>query len=88
MFNHFELLPFLIGLSVGIVGLLMWKDKPKVVMKYPHPSNVKNLIYRDANNICYKYKSEEVNCDKNEATLKTYPLQEGFFTQTIETAYA
>ena len=78
MLSHFEILPFLIGFAVGIVGILCWKDKPRVIVKYPHPSNVKDLTYKDPNGVCYKYTSTEVNCDKNEATLKPYPLQDGF----------
>ena len=77
MFNHFEILPFIIGFSIGIVGIIFWKEKSRVIVKYPHPSNVEHLVYRDANAVCYKYTSEEVNCDKNEETLKPYPLQDG-----------
>jgi hypothetical protein len=77
MFNHFEVMPFLVGLLVGIVGILFWKEKPRVIVKYPHPSNVAHVTYRDPNGICYKYTSNEVDCDKNEETLATYPLQEG-----------
>lgn len=77
MIDHFEFLPFLTGFMVGVVGILFWKEKPKVIVKYPHPSNVQNLIYRDPNGACYKYTSKEVDCDKNEATLAPYPLQDG-----------
>ena len=31
-------------------------------------------LYKDPNGACYRYKVEEVNCDKNEAKLKEYPL--------------
>lgn len=77
MIDHFEFLPFLVGFMVGVGGLLFWREKPRVVVKYPHPSNVQGLIYRDPNGMCYKYISKEVDCDKNEATLTPYPLQEG-----------
>lgn len=77
MFRHFEILPFLIGFGIGIIGILFWKDKPRIIIKYPHPSNVSKLTYKDPNGICYKYSAAEVNCDANEATLKPYPLQEG-----------
>lgn len=62
---------------MGIVGILFWKEKPRVVIKYPHPSTVKGLVYRDPNGACYRYNAKEVNCDANEATLRPYPLQEG-----------
>ena len=65
------------GVAVSIVGLLFWKQKPTVIQKYPHPSNVEKNVYKDPNGVCYKYKSSEVDCDKNESTIKPYPIQEG-----------
>jgi hypothetical protein len=65
------------GVVIGIVGLLFWKQKPTVVQKYPHPTNVEKNVYKDPNGVCYKYKSSEVDCDKNESTIKPYPIQEG-----------
>ena len=77
MLNHFEIMPFLIGFVVGIVGILIVKPKPRIILKYPHPNNVETLVYKDPNGICYSYKSKEVQCDAHEASLKPYPLQEG-----------
>lgn len=76
MLKHFELIPFLIGFFIGIFGLIFWKQHPNVILKYPHPSSVDNLVYKDANDVCYRYSSKEVNCDKNEGNLVEYPLQE------------
>jgi len=81
MLNHFEIMPFLIGFVVGIVGILIWKPKPRVIIKYPHPTNIEQLTYRDPNGVCYTYKSKEVSCDANEQSLKPYPLQEGMPTE-------
>jgi|LauGreDrversion4_2_1035121.scaffolds.fasta_scaffold434135_2 hypothetical protein len=77
MLNHFEILPFILGLFVGVIGLLFIKDKAHIIYKYPHPSNVNDLAYKDPNGVCYRYSSAEVDCDKNEGSLKTYPIQEG-----------
>jgi hypothetical protein len=82
MLNHFEILPFLLGFIVGIVGILFWKPKPRVVVKYPHPNNVDQQTYRDSNGVCYTYKVNEVSCDENEKSLKPYPLQEGMPMET------
>ena len=77
MLNHFEILPFLVGFAVGVVGILFYKPKSRVIIKYAHPNNVEQLTYKDPNGVCYKYKSKEVSCDSNETTLQPYPLQEG-----------
>jgi hypothetical protein len=83
MFKHFEMVPFLVGLGFGLVLLIFWKQTPDIVKAYPHPSNVEKNVYRDPNGVCYKYQSKEVDCDKNEGTLKAYPIQEGKHTNEI-----
>jgi hypothetical protein len=83
MLNHFEIIPFLIGFFIGVVGILFWKENTRLIYKYPHPSNVNNLVYRDPNGVCYRYKANEVSCDKNEASIKPYPLQEGLPTEGV-----
>jgi hypothetical protein len=77
MFKHFEMIPFLVGIALGFIGLIYWKRSPGVIMKYPHPSTVEKNIYRDPNGVCYKYEAKEVDCDKNESTLRSYPIQDG-----------
>lgn len=75
MFAYFEFKPFLIGLAFGVLLLLFFRPPKETIYKYPHPKTVEQLVYRDNNNACYKYKVSEVDCDKNEGTLKDYPLQ-------------
>ena len=75
MLDHFQVFPFVIGIVVGVLMLFFYNPPPTVVYEYPHPHNVNNRVYRDKNNVCYSYTSKEVDCDANEATLKTYPLQ-------------
>lgn len=75
MQTHFRLIPFIIGLALGYVVLFWYKAPPIVTYEYPNPANMEHKIYKDANGICYKYNAEEINCDKNEAALKPYPIQ-------------
>jgi hypothetical protein len=74
MLQHLRLLPFLLGLVIGIIAILCIKPEQAVVRKYPNPSNAGKLIYKDRNGMCYKYTSKEVDCDKNESRMKEYPL--------------
>ncbi len=48
--------------------------KIKEIIRYPNPENVNNTIYRDKNGVCFKFKSEEVSCEDNNAALKEFPL--------------
>lgn len=75
MFKHFRLIPFLIGLTLGIIGIYWVKPLDKIVYRYPNPQNVDKTVYKDKNGVCYSYVAEKVDCDKNEGTLKEYPLQ-------------
>lgn len=75
MFSYFEWKPFLVGLVFGALLLYFFKPAKVTLFKYPHPKTVEKLVYRDQNGACYKYTVNEVDCDKNESTLKEYPLQ-------------
>jgi hypothetical protein len=73
--GFFHLIPFILGLTIGIVYIALGgKGAHEVIYKYPHPTTVDALTYRDPNGACYRYKVEQVNCDKNEKKLKEYPL--------------
>jgi hypothetical protein len=75
LFDFFYLIPFLIGLSLGILYIMMGgRGMHETIYKYPHPSTVDALVYRDPNGACYRYRVEEVNCDKHEKAMKEYPL--------------
>jgi len=75
MFEFFKLTPFVVGVVSGIIYIAMGgKGAHEVIYKYPHPTTVDALVYKDPNGACYRYKVEQVNCDKNEKNLKEYPL--------------
>ena len=75
LFNFFHVIPFIIGFTLGILYIMMGgKGAHETIYKYPHPSTVDALVYKDPNGACYRYKVEQVNCDKNEPKLKEYPL--------------
>ena len=73
--QHFRVIPFLIGLLVGYVLIIWYKPPPILIYEYPHPDNINNRIYKDKNGVCYSYTVADVDCDKNEGTLKPYPIQ-------------
>jgi hypothetical protein len=51
----------------------MYKDQKLIIIDYPKPND--NKVYTDKNNVKFQYVTKEVECDKNEATLKAYPIQ-------------
>lgn len=67
-------MPFIIGIIAGIIAIFFIKPEKSVIFKYPTPENSGKTIYKDKNGVCYKYSSNEVNCDSNESRLKDFPL--------------
>lgn len=74
MLHHIRVLPFCIGLVLGIIGVLCMDQEKTVVRRYPHPDTADQTIYRDKNGTCYRYHPKQVDCDKNESKLKDFPL--------------
>jgi hypothetical protein len=74
MIKHIKLVPLVIGLAIGVIAIMFIKPEQSVVLKYPTPENSGKIVYKDKNGVCYKYTSTEVDCDKNEAKLKDFPL--------------
>jgi hypothetical protein len=74
-FNKLEFLPFLLGLAVGIFYIYILKPSPVIVVKYPNLENSEKIVYRDRNGTCFQYSVKEVDCDKSEDRIKSYPLQ-------------
>ena len=70
---YFHILPFLIGIVIGYILLVMYKDEKIIIIDYPKPFD--NKVYTDKNNVKFQYITKDVDCDKNEATLKPYPIQ-------------
>lgn len=74
MIKHIRIWYLLFGIVIGFIGIFIVKPVRNIIYKYPNPTNVGKITYKDKNDVCYKYKVTEVDCDKNEGKLKTYPL--------------
>jgi len=74
MLKHIQLIPLFAGLVIGVIAILFVKPEQKINYKYPTPDNAKELTFKDKNGICFQYIPKEVDCDKNEAKLKAFPL--------------
>ena len=60
--NIYDTLAFLIGISIGVFYLYIYKPPPSIIIKHPTPNNVDNTIYKKNDGSCYKYNAKEVNC--------------------------
>ena len=69
----FYILPFFCGLVFGFLLIYIVKESKINIVQYPKPFD--NKAFVDKNGMKYSYITKEVNCDKNEKNLLTYPLQ-------------
>lgn len=73
MLHHLQLLPFLIGLGVGLFVFYVGKpEQQERVVKWPHPSNAGKVVYRDRNGLCYTFKEKLVDCGTVKEGLREY----------------
>lgn len=62
IFNQYY---FLYGFSIGIILVLLFKPKQKVLIQYPTPFNAGRTIYKDHLNQCYKLRPIRTKCGSN-----------------------
>ena len=53
---------FFMALCVGFIFIYSTAPKPKVIIKNPTPENAGKILYRDDDNICYRYHKVSVPC--------------------------
>ena len=69
---------FLLSFSIGILYVYVSVPKKTIVERHPSPFN-KDLKFKDANGLCYKYAHEKVDCKQsNETTILPQPIVENF----------
>lgn len=53
---------FLASVFVTFVILYLTYPTPKVIVQYPSVNEKMSNMYIDENNVCYRYRTREVNC--------------------------
>ena len=69
-----EPLPFLSALFFGLMMCYVMTPVPQIVFRHPTPENVKDIIYQDDSDNCYKYEVDEVKCPSNKDSIKQHPV--------------
>ena len=58
------LIYFLISVILTFTILYIYSPEPQVILKYPKHDKKISDLYIDDNNVCYRYKTNEVQCPK------------------------
>jgi len=65
---------FIVSFCIGIFICYITQPEPKIIVRHPRPDNVNNIVYKDDNNDCYKYESEEVDCPADKRMTIEHPI--------------
>jgi hypothetical protein len=61
------------GIVFGVILIVFFKEQKITIIDYPKPFDTKKYI--DTNGAQFQYVTKEVDCDKNEKSLRSYPIQ-------------
>jgi len=67
---------FITSLAIGLLLAYLLTPQPEVIIKYPTPDNAGKIIYKDVNDVCYKYKANEVVCPSDKSKIVEDYLQD------------
>jgi len=68
--NKINPLFFFIGLFIGFFIIYIKSPIPEIIIQYPTPKNAGKIIYKEKDDVCYKYKMKQVSCPKDKSILK------------------
>ncbi len=75
MLKYIEPLYFFLALFIGLFFTYISTPIPDIVIKYPTPENTGKIIYKDDADVCYKYRSEEVECPVDKSKIRKLTVQ-------------
>ena len=71
--KYIEPLYFLIALCAGLFYTYVFTPLPEIVLRHPTPDNNSKTVYKDKNEMCYKYYTQEVDCPRDR--VEEIPIQ-------------
>jgi hypothetical protein len=74
LLEHLQIIPFILAFIFGLYFVLHHKPESQSrIPKFPHPSNVEKITYKDHNGLCFQYTAESVDCGTVKEKLSDYP---------------
>ena len=59
---QFNVYMFFLAFILGMFYVYISAPKPRIIIKYPTPYNANKIVYKNGNDMCYKYSAEEIKC--------------------------
>ena len=77
--NKINPILFFISFTIGLFMCYITNPKPNLIIKYPTPENSGKIIYKDNADMCYKYKSTEIDCPNDKNKIIENPIQDNIY---------
>lgn len=65
---------FLLAFAIGMFYVYITKPEQTIIVRHPNPENADKTVYKDDNDMCYKYKATEVECPANKKEISDHPI--------------
>lgn len=65
---------FIISFAIGLLYCYIAHPKPDVVVKFPSPYNAGQVLYKNDDDTCYRYKADKVACPLDKSLIKPQPI--------------
>lgn len=73
--KFFHVPTFLISLAIGLFFVYINNPNKDTIYVFPTPENIKQLLYRDKSDHCFKFDAQEVKCPTNTDLINNYDVQ-------------
>lgn len=68
---------FILSFAIGLFVCYVTTPPPKIVLKFPSPTNAGKVVYKDKEGQCYGYKAEKTACPQK-GNVQAQPVMEDF----------
>lgn len=75
MLTYIDPFYFFLALFIGMFFVYISTPLPDIIIKYPTPDKIDELIYQDDSDTCYKYNAKEVSCPLDKSKIKHFDIQ-------------
>lgn len=75
LLDKINALAFAISLGCGLLIVYVLSPKPRIVVRFPTPASAGRVVYEEGG-ACYKYRSEDVDCEVYKHTLRPQPVDD------------
>ena len=73
--DYFHLPTFMISLAIGFCIVYIQRPELTTIFVYPTPDNQEKVQFKDRNDTCFKFSSQEVPCPSDTTQIREFPVQ-------------